>query len=62
MKAVQIAWDVDSPEELEDLPDEIEIPDDLFSEGMDDEERAEAVSDYITDVAGFCHAGFQITD
>lgn len=46
-KVIDIKWDVDSPEELEDLPEEIEIPNDLFTDDMDDEERAEAVSDYI---------------
>lgn len=41
MKAINIEWDVDTEEELEDLPMEIEIPD-----GMTDEEE---ISDYITD-------------
>lgn len=53
MRAMNIRWDVDSPEELEWLPDEIEIPD-----GMEDEDE---VSDYLSDVTGFCHKGFLLT-
>lgn len=52
MKAVDILWDTDSLEDLELLPKEIEIP-----SGMTD---AEEISDYITDLAGFCHRGFRI--
>ena len=54
MKAVNIIWDVDYEYELEGLPTEIEIP-----VGMEDEEE---ISDYITDVTGFCHCGFLIED
>lgn len=52
MKAIHILWDVDEPEDLEALPTEIQIP-----EGMEDEEE---ISDYLTDVTGFCHKGFQL--
>lgn len=52
MKAINILWDVDDPEELEALPTEIEIP-----EGMEGEDE---ISDYISDVTGFCHAGFAL--
>ena len=34
MKATNIEWDVDCPEDLETLPTEVEIPD-----GMEDEEE-----------------------
>lgn len=54
MKAINIEWDVDTEEELEDLPTEIEIPD-----GMTDEEE---ISDYITDETGFCHFGFELVE
>lgn len=54
MKAINIEWDVDTEEELEDLPTEIEIPD-----GMTDEEE---ISDYITDKTGFCHCGFELVE
>lgn len=54
MKAINIEWDVDTEEELENLPTEIEIPD-----GMTDEEK---ISDYITDETGFCHCGFELVE
>jgi hypothetical protein len=50
MKATNIEWDVDCPEDLETLPTEVEIPD-----GMEDEEE---ISDYLSDLTGFCHKGF----
>lgn len=53
MKAINIIWDVDVPEELEGLPTEIVLPDWM----TDDEE----ISDYITDVTGFCHKGFGLS-
>lgn len=56
MKAINIIWDVDNDEELEALPNEIEIPDDILSDGMHEDE----ISDYISDVTGFCHYGFDI--
>lgn len=52
MKAINIIWDVDHGEDLESLPKEIPIPD-----GMEDEEE---ISDYLSDVTGFCHKGFQL--
>ena len=52
MKAVDILWDVDDLKDLAQLPKEIEIP-----SGMTD---AEEISDYITDLTGFCHRGFRI--
>lgn len=54
MKAVDIDWDVDSEDERDSLPSEIEIP-----EGMEDEED---ISDYLSDVTGFCHKGFRLVD
>lgn len=52
MKATNIMWDVDSPEEKEFLPTEIDIPD-----GMTD---SVDISDYLSDVTGFCHNGFTL--
>lgn len=52
MKATNIIWDTDGEDVI--LPTEIEIPNGMFFE--DD------VSDYITDVTGFCHMGFSIED
>lgn len=52
MKAINIKWDVESEEELEFLPSEIDIPVD-----MEDEEE---ISDYISEYTGFCHYGFEL--
>lgn len=58
MKAINIIWDVDYEEDLEGLPTEIEIPDWIKKDdGYEDE-----ISDYISDVTGFCHCGFDIID
>lgn len=54
MKATNIQWDVDDPKDLELLPTEIDIPD-----GIDDEDE---ISDYISDVTGFCHKGFELEE
>ena len=52
MKAIGIEWDVDFPEDLDILPQEILIPD-----GIQD---VDEISDYISDYTGFCHRGFEI--
>ena len=63
MKATCIKWDVDfyefeNEQEYEDylseLPTEIDIPD-----GMEDEDE---ISDYLTDMTGYCHYGFDLVD
>ena len=56
MKATNIKWDIDEVEEgdLIALPTEIEIPEDLTDE--------DEISDYITDLTGFCHFGFTIEE
>ena len=56
MKAINIEWDVDDERDLDYLPEEISIPDDMVDEyGEVDEDE---ISDYISDVTGFCHNGF----
>lgn len=50
MKAINIIWDTDG--QKIDLPMEIDIP-----EGMTDTDE---ISDYISDVTGFCHKGFEL--
>ncbi len=55
MKAINIKWDVDNPLELEYLPNEIEIPEELNNYECEDE-----ISDYITEVTGFCHWGYDL--
>lgn len=52
--AINIQWDVDDNEDLECLPQRIEIP-----RGMDDEDE---ISDYITSRTGFCHFGFSLIE
>ena len=54
MKAVNIDWDVDNIEDLEFLPTEIEIPENITDE--------EDISDYLSDETGFCHNGFELVD
>lgn len=54
MKAINIDWDIDSDGDIDFLPNEIDIPN-----GMTDEDE---ISDYITDVTGFCHYGFELAD
>lgn len=53
-KAINILWDADSAEELENLPTEMRIP-----EGMTDEEE---ISDYLSNETGYCHKGFALVD
>ena len=52
MKAVNIKWDTDGDlETLRELPVDMEIP-----EGMD----AETASDYLSEMTGYCHFGFDM--
>lgn len=58
MKAINIDWDIDQ-EDIEngvDLPTEIEIPADI------DPDDDDAISDYLSDVTGFCHNGFDLEE
>lgn len=54
MKAIRIEWDVDDPKDLESLPTEVEIPLEIAD--------GEEISDYLTELTGFCHKGFAIED
>ena len=54
MKAINIVWDTDGEDIL--LPNEIELPDEI------DIADEDAVSDYLTDYTGFCHAGFFLSE
>lgn len=54
MKATNIVWDVDNEEDREFLPTEIDIPN-----GMEDEND---ISDYLSDVTGYCHNRFELID
>ena len=53
MKATDFIWDIDFEKDIELLPIEIEIPD-----GMDENE----IEEYISEVTGFCHKGFSLTE
>lgn len=62
MKAIKIRWDIDY-DDNGDLPTEIEIPENVVKEatdeyGIDDE----VISDYITNLTGYCHQGFEIVN
>ena len=52
MKAFNILWDVDCKKDLFNLPTEVQIPDNLKDE--------EEISDYLSDLTGFCHRGFML--
>lgn len=61
MKAANIKWDTDGDLELlQDLPKEIEIPEYLIDEDTDIDEYEEEISDYISEVTGYCHFGFDL--
>lgn len=57
--AHDIRWDTDGDMKLfKSLPQEIEIPDwvwEEYEDGYDD-----AISEYVSDVTGFCHYGFEV--
>ena len=59
LKAVDIQWDVDDEEDLENLPTEMDIPIRVIIEIANNND---AVSDYISETTGFCHAGFRLVD
>lgn len=56
MVATNIIWDVDPDETdvLEQLPKEIELPDNMAD--------PDEISDYITELTGFCHRGFSLKE
>lgn len=54
MKAVNIKWDVDYKEDLNVLPKEIAIPDNIRDE--------DEISDYLSDMTRYCHKGFELFD
>lgn len=55
MKAINIKWDTDGEEvqPVFELPTEVEIPRKVIEE---------AISEYLSDWAGFCHKGFEIVE
>ena len=51
---INIQWDVDDNEDLENLPQKVKIPD-----GMTDDDE---ISDYLSDLTGFCHFVFSLVE
>ena len=65
MKAVNIKWDTDGDMELlEELPTEVEIPDNLIDddEDFDEDYYYSDISDWLSDEYGFCHNGFDLVN
>ena len=57
--AYNIQWDTDGDMKLfKTLPQEIEIPEEVWED--DDNGNDDAIPDYVSDVTGFCHYGFEI--
>lgn len=52
--AINIQWDVDCEEDLYVLPHKVILP-----EGMTDDDE---ISDYLSDLTGFCHYGFSLIE
>lgn len=62
MKAIKIRWDIDY-DDNGDLPTEIEIPENVVKEATDEDRiDDEVISDYITNLTGYCHQGFELTN
>lgn len=63
MKAVNIKWDTDGNIKLlKELPTEIEIPDELAEDVVDMDDYNDEIGDYLSDLTGFCHYGFELVD
>ena len=54
LAAINIQWDVDNEEDLGGLPQKVILP-----EGMTDDDE---ISDYLSDLTGFCHRGFSLVE
>lgn len=62
MKAIKIRWDIDY-DDNGDLPTEIEIPENIIKEATNEDGiNDEVISDYITNLTGYCHQGFEIVN
>lgn len=59
MKAVDIKWDIDRGDDVV-LPTEIDIPEDIVEDAEDLSELEDRISDYISNLTGFCHKGFYV--
>lgn len=54
MKAFNIEWNVEFDNDIDALPNEMYIPDDI--EDMDE------IADFISNATGYCHYCFELTD
>lgn len=63
-KLTDIEWDADDKEDLEFLPEEVIVPEEIIGEALeerrDNDEYAEYLSDWLTEEYGFCHRGATI--
>ena len=50
LKAINIQWDVDNPDDLIGLPKEVRVPDGMMN--------ISEIEDYLADLTGYCHNGF----
>lgn len=59
-----IKWNVDFPEDLNELPKELPLPEQFYLQDFEDsdelDEILEEVSDWLSDTYGYCHNGFTI--
>lgn len=53
LRAVNIAWDCEDEEVLETLPDEVDIPDDIDEEDIED---------YISDEIGYTFSEYELCE
>lgn len=60
MTCYEIKWDVDYPEDIDNLPDEVLVPESVYIEAEDKEEALDIVSDWLSDEYGYCHYGFKV--
>lgn len=59
--AFNIQWNTDGSQEIFDsLPKKIVIPDYITKEAEDQDELLDLISDYISNVTGYCHEGFEV--
>ena len=62
MKATAIRWDTDGDESLaKTLPSEIEIPDNIALRAKLENDE-DVISDYLSQVTGFCHYGYNLSE
>lgn len=59
-KAINIKWDTD--DEDYDNEDELDLPEEVYIPGDIDLEDDDEVSDYLSDLTGFCHGGYELVE